>query len=152
MFLPCVLQEEGDELAVLGCKHHGQTETMVQWLETKGSCPKCRSQELRLDTVLLDEAARAGEASAAAEEAAAVAAVDLEAATRPANTFEVEVGEDAAAAAANGAETTVTAAAGGAETTATAAAAAPVAAVDTTGFIEDDPEDDADVEAGEVSV
>jgi hypothetical protein len=27
-------------------------DTMVQWLETKGSCPICRSQELRLDTVL----------------------------------------------------------------------------------------------------
>ena len=44
-------QEAGDELAVLGCKHHGHMDTMLQWLETKGSCPICRSQDLRLDTV-----------------------------------------------------------------------------------------------------
>jgi hypothetical protein len=48
------LQEAGDELAVLGCKHHGHMDTMLQWLETKGSCPICRSQDLRLDTVRTD--------------------------------------------------------------------------------------------------
>ena len=59
-----MLQEDGEELFVLGCKHHGQVEMLTQWLQTNGSCPTCRSKELRLDKVLLDEAAAKGDEEA----------------------------------------------------------------------------------------
>ena len=49
---------------MLGCKHHGQVEMLTQWLQTNGSCPTCRSKELRLDKVLLDEAAAKGDEEA----------------------------------------------------------------------------------------
>jgi hypothetical protein len=48
--VPRAMQEDGVELAVLGCEHHGEWEAMQEWLQTKGSCPVCRSTDLVLAT------------------------------------------------------------------------------------------------------